>query len=108
MTSIREAVRQMLQRERSSLPDHAFSYRMHWAGVVQTWEPSRRRRVLTALRTRTASADFVPTEWERRFVVRELDDRAHAGSSLLSLIEVLQAYSDDQSEAEPGDGQPPA
>ena len=38
----------------------------------------------------------------------EMDDQPHAGASLLSLVEVLQAYAKDESKAEPGDDTPPA
>ncbi len=98
----------MLKRQAALAPDPRLSYRVHWAGVVQRWDAEQRRRVLAALRARTASGGFEPTEWERRYVVQELDDQAHAGASLLCLIDVLQSRSWDQQQAVQGDSKPPA
>ncbi len=106
MTSLREAVRRRLQHERPAPPDPAFSYRVHWTAMARLWDADRRSRVLAALRARAASADFRPTEWERAFIVPELDDQAHAGSSLLILIEVLQALLQEPAQSEASEGDP--
>jgi len=98
----------MLQSRSLPEPDHHLAYRLHWTGVIRSWEAYRRRKVLEAVLARAAAGDFIPTAWERRFIVPELDDQPHAGASLLSLVEVLQAYAKEESKAEPGDDTPPA
>jgi hypothetical protein len=49
------------------------------------------KRVLEGLVARPA---FEPTELERRYTIVSIDDRPHAGGSLLALHKVLQAFGD--------------
>lgn len=92
MTSIREVIRRLVTREgEAGASPSEFSYTVHWTGLVQSWDDRRRRDTLTALRRALEDAEFLPTEFERKYLVPEVDDAPHAGASLMALLRVLEA-----------------
>jgi len=73
-------------------PDRVdYSYRVFWTKQARSWDAARRRSILAATRTLTASETFNPNVFERRYQVEGMDGE-HSGASLLALIQVLEAF----------------
>ena len=58
------------------------------------WDRAKRADVKRALEGLVADPAFEPTELECRYMIVSIDDRPHAGGSLLALRKVLQAFGD--------------
>ncbi len=91
MTSLRESVRRLVRGERGAGQPSGYAYRVHWMQAARTWDGQRRRRVRAAVQAVVERPAFVPNEFHRVYRVPELDEAAHAGSSLMALLEVLAA-----------------
>jgi hypothetical protein len=91
MTSIREALRRLMQRERER-PASEFSYAIYWTKVVRGWDAARRLHALEGAERTLTGPGFVSNEFSRRFSVPEIDGSAHSGDSLLALRKVLKAF----------------
>lgn len=91
MTSIREAVRRLMQRERER-PASEFSYQIYWTKVARSWDAAQRLQALEGAERILTGPGFVANEFSRRYSVPEIDDSAHSGASLLALRKVLKAF----------------
>ncbi len=91
MTSIREALRRLIKRERQRPPSE-FSYSIYWTKVVRGWDAAQRLRALEAAERTLAGPGFVSNEFSRSYAVPEIDGSAHSGASLLALRKVLKAF----------------
>jgi len=91
MTSIRESLRRLVQRERERSASE-FSYSIYWTKVVRGWDAARRLEALEGAERILAGAGFVSNEFGRRYRVPEIDGSAHSGASLLALRKVLKAF----------------
>ena len=96
MTTIREVLRRLFRPPDTQVdpiaPDRAgFSYRVFWTKQARGWDAARRRSVLTTARALTAAAMFEPNAFERRYQLEGVDGE-HSGASLLSLMQVLEAF----------------
>jgi hypothetical protein len=61
---------------------------------VRQLPASRRREVAGALQQALNQPGFEPNDYERRYTVPGLGDRAYAGASLVALDKVLKAFAD--------------
>lgn len=68
-----------------------FSYTVFWMRQARQWDAGRRASVRESLHTVFAREDFLNNAFARTYIVRGLDDQAHAGASLLALQKVLDA-----------------
>ena len=103
---MREAMRRLLRRDQGGDdPAPGFSYAVHWTKEAGAWDRAKRAAVKRALEGLIADPAFEPTEFERRYTIVSVDDRPHAGGSLLALHKVLQAFGD---QAPPGEEGPEA
>lgn len=106
MTSIREMIRRLLgeaaeREQRASAPRPDYSYRVFWTKMARSWSPDRRRTVRRAVQEVVEGGEFEPNAFERRYQVEALGEGAHAGASLLALLEVIDAFqSYEESEEE--------
>ena len=91
MTSIREALRRLMQRE-AERPASEFSYAIYWTKVVRGWDAARRLQALEGAERTVTGLGFVSNEFSRRYSVPEIDGSAHSGASLLALRKVLKAF----------------
>lgn len=92
MTSIREALRQLLQRQQQSdAPDPEYSYVIYWTKETRSWETERRQAALQATERLIGQADFEPNLYHRRYRANEIDQSTHSGASVLALRKVLRA-----------------
>ena len=91
MTSIREALRRLMQRKRER-PASEFSYAIYWTKVVRGWDAARRLQALEGAERTLTGLGFVSNEFSRRYSVPEIDGSAHSGASLLALRKVLKAF----------------
>jgi hypothetical protein len=92
MTARREAVRRWFRPRNPEASNAAgYSYAVHWTRTARTWDGAKRERARITLLDLTRRAEFVPTVYERRYTVTEVDDSAHAGASLVALLRVLEA-----------------
>ena len=91
MTSIRESLRRLIQRDRER-PASEFSYAIYWTKVARGWDAARRILVMESAERILAGPDFVSNEFQRRYHVPEIDETAHSGASLLALRKVLRAF----------------
>ena len=91
MTSIRESLRRLIQRDRER-PASEFSYAIYWTKVARGWEAAKRSHALEGTERALAGPDFVANEFRRRYHVPEIDETAHSGASLLALRKVLRAF----------------
>jgi len=91
MTSIREAVRRLMQRERER-PASEFSYAIYWTKVARGWDAAKRIQALEGAERTLTGPGFVSNEFSRRYSVPEIDGSAHSGASLLALRKVLKAF----------------
>ena len=93
MTTLREAVRRLLNRnQEASPPDPEYSYTVYWTKTVRDWGDAQRARALVAVDRLIASSEFVPTAFERRYHDAAIDDTKHSGESILALQKVLRAF----------------
>jgi hypothetical protein len=83
----------LFRRPAPPLPSPGFSYRIHWTKTTWNWPPDKRERVLVQIQSLIAREDFDSTLFERRYRLEELGEGEYAGESLVSLGEVLKAYS---------------
>ena len=98
MTTIRETLRKLFRgsdakpAQSTPAPDRVdYSYRVFWTKQARGWDAARRRSVLAVTRALTASEAFEPNTFERRYRVEGVDGE-HSGASLLTLIQVLEAF----------------
>lgn len=95
MTSLRQAIRSLLQGGRTEdAPDPEYSYLIYWTKVAREWDAPRRGRALAAAERLIGRPDFEPNPLERRYQAGEIDQARHAGASLLALRKVLRALDD--------------
>jgi hypothetical protein len=97
MTSIREAIQRMLFRLRyeKSIPAE-FSCSGYWAKLVRGWSVERRRIVRVAVERVVEQSDLKPNEYRRLYHLPEIDEVAHTGESLLTLLKLLEVFSEDE------------
>lgn len=93
MTTVREALRRLINRERLEAPSE-FSYTIYWTKVVRAWDETQRRRAMESVERIMRDPGFVPNEYRRRYGAREIDGSAHSGASLMALHKVLKAFRD--------------
>ena len=92
VTSLRENLRRRLRRGADPQVQHAaFAYVVYWTKTVRGWTPERRAAALRAVRDIAARQDFLPTTYERRYRLADVDSSSHAGASLIALQQVLEA-----------------
>lgn len=92
MTSVREALRRLLQRRGAAdEPDPEYSYLIYWTKVARQWDAARRRQALEAAEQLIGGPDFEANPYHRRYQAAEIDDARHSGASLLALRKVLRA-----------------
>lgn len=98
MRSVREAVRRLLERTgrtgegEEGPPQPLLSYTMYWTKEARGWTKERRERIRHRVEQVTSRSGFEATTYERRYRVESLDSSAHAGASLLVLLDVLAAF----------------
>ncbi len=97
VTSFISAVRKLLGRPaheaKATTSSRAeLSYTIYWTKMARAWDQDRRAEVASELARVLARPDFAPNEFQRRYPVPGLDDRAHSGQSLLALQKVLRAF----------------
>jgi hypothetical protein len=91
VTSLRESLQRHLGRGADPQVQHAaFAYVVYWTKTVGGWTPERRAATLRAVQGIAARQDFVPTIYQRRYRLAEVDASAHAGASLIALRQVLE------------------
>lgn len=103
MTSIREALRQLLQRNLKSkvdIHDSDFSYAVHWIKQTREWGVARRHRVYDLVRDIIKSPDFIANEFERKYHIAEIDSKKYSGASLVALEKVLASLANEKSQKE--------
>jgi hypothetical protein len=101
MTSLREALRQLLQRKVESTVDNhdaEFSYAVHWAKLTREWNADRRIRVHARVIEVIRRPDFIPNEFERRYSIIEIDANKYSGASLVALEKVLASFANKNQE----------
>ncbi|MEJ2550262.1 MAG: hypothetical protein P8Z42_01825 [Anaerolineales bacterium] len=101
MTSIREALKRLLQRNmaaKEDVHDSEFSYAVYWTQLIRGWDADRRRRVHAVVKATINDPDFVPNEFERRYFTPEIDASRHSGASLVALEKVLASFSGEEME----------
>lgn len=92
MSSIREALRRLLQRqETADEPDPEYSYVIYWTKTARRWEAARRGAALRAAEQLIEHPDFEANPYHRRYQAPEIDDTRHSGASLLALRKVLRS-----------------
>jgi len=92
VTSLREDLRRRFRRGTDpQVQQAAFAYVVYWTKTVRSWTPERRAATLRAVQDIAARPDFLPTTYERRYTLADVDSSAHAGASLIALRQVLQA-----------------
>jgi hypothetical protein len=92
VTSLRENLRRRFGRGADpQVQRAAFAYVVYWTKTVGGWTPERRAATLRAVLDLAARQDFVPTTYQRRYRLAEVDASAHAGASLIALRQVLEA-----------------
>lgn len=96
MTSLREALAGLLTRTKSeasapSEEDVSFAYRLYWTRQARDWPKEKRARVMEQVVTVLTDPEFEPSTYERLYPISEADQERHAGASVQSLSEVLQA-----------------
>ncbi len=92
MTSIREALRALLDRRQvPDQPDPEYSYVIYWTKQARAWERPHRQAVLQAVERLIGQADFEANLFQRRYQVDEIDADSHSGASVLALRKVLSA-----------------
>lgn len=98
MTSIREALRRLLERRQTAdEPDPEYSYVIYWTKVASGWEAAQRQSALQAAERLIGQAGFEANPYHRRYQAAEIDGSSHSGASLLALRKVLRAL-DDQAD----------
>jgi hypothetical protein len=101
MTSIREALKRLLQRNaaaREDVHNSEFSYAVYWTQLTREWDADRRRRVHAVVKAAISKPDFIANEFERRYFTPEIDTNRHSGSSLVALEKVLASLAGDEME----------
>lgn len=92
VTSLRESLRRRFRRGADPQAQHAaYAYVVYWTKSARTWTSKQRAAALQAVRDIAARRDFLPTTYERRYRLPEVDSSAHAGASLIALRRVLEA-----------------
>ncbi len=95
MTSLREALRKILQRKVESkvdIHDAEFSYAVHWTKLSREWNAGRRQRVHACVKDIVSRPDFIANEFERRYSIMEIDETKYSGASLVALEKVLASF----------------
>jgi hypothetical protein len=92
MTSIREVIQRLLFRQGETEEGAGFSYTGYWTDLVSEWSVERKHIVRLAVERIVERSDFKPNEFRHLYHIPEIDDVAHAGSSLLALLRVIKAY----------------
>ncbi len=105
MNSIRSALRRILRGEEAApeqaeAPKPDFSYRIYWMKTAREWPRERLDEVERALRRTVERDDFEANAYERRYRIDGLDDEAHAGASLMALLQVIEALQNRSDELE--------
>ena len=103
MTSIREVLRQLLQRKVESTADahdSDFSYAVHWTMLAREWGADRRRRIHAVVRDLITRSNFIANEFERMYSVDEIGAEKHSGASLLALERVLSSLTSEKDQEE--------
>jgi hypothetical protein len=91
VTSLRENLLRRFRRGPDPQVQHAaYAYVVYWTKTARSWTPERRAAVLQAVRDIAANRDFLPTTYERRYRLADVDSSAHAGASLIALRQVLE------------------
>ena len=92
VTSVRESLRRRFARGADTQVQHAaFAYAVYWTKTVRGWTSERRAAALRAVQDIATREDFLPTTYERRYRLADVDATAHAGASLIALRQVLEA-----------------
>ena len=92
VTSLRENLRRRFRRGADPQVQHAaYAYVVYWTKTARGWTSEQRAAALQAVRDIAARRDFLPTTYERRYRLAEVDASAHAGASLIALRQVLEA-----------------
>ena len=103
MTSIREALRQLLQRKakaRADAHDSEFSFAVHWTMLAREWDATRRQRIQSVVRVVTTQPEFIANEFERRYSIDEIGAGKHSGASLVALERVLASFTTEKDQEE--------
>ncbi len=90
MRRVRRFLKQIFQGK-SDTSSQAYSYRVYWTRIARAWDAERRGQVRSATQAVIESPGFLPNEMLRRYRVPEIDSLAHAGASLVALVQVLDA-----------------
>lgn len=92
VTSLRESLRRRFRRSADlQAPHAAYANVVYWTKTALTWTPEQRAAALRAVRDIAERQDFLPTTYERRYRLPDVDSSAHAGASLMALRRVLEA-----------------
>ena len=92
LTSLRENLRRRFRRGADPQARRAaYAYVVYWAKTARTWTPEQRAAALRTVLDIAARGDFIPTTYERRYRLPDVDSSAHAGASLIALRQVLEA-----------------
>jgi hypothetical protein len=103
MTSLHEALRQLLQRKVESkvdIHDAEFSYAVHWAKLTREWNADRRDHVHKRVKKIISGPDFIANEFERRYSITETDETRYSGASLVALEKVLASFAKEMDQEE--------
>jgi hypothetical protein len=103
MTSLREALRQLLLRKvdsQENVHDAEFSYAVHWAKLTRGWDADRRKRVHALVKDVIRQPDFVANEFERRYSIMEIGASKYSGASLVALEKVLSSFDNEDKQEE--------
>ncbi len=103
MTSLREALRQLLQRKVEStvdIHDVEFSYAVHWTKLTREWNADRRGRMHARVKDIISRPEFIANEFERRYSIMEIDETKYSGASLVALEKVLASFAKEMYQEE--------
>lgn len=100
MKSIREVIQKLLFRQGKEEDGAGFSYSVYWTNLTSEWPVEHRHVVRLAVERIVERSDFKPNEFRRLYHLPEVDEVAHAGSSLLALLRVLKSYDEGKNARE--------
>ena len=96
MTSIREVIQKLFFRHGKAKDGAGYSYTVYWTNLASEWPLERRHIVRLAVERIVERSDFKPDEIRHLYHLPEVDEVAHAGSSLLALLRVLESYDEGE------------
>jgi hypothetical protein len=100
MTSIRKFIQRLLFRRGEAEDGVGFSYAAYWTDLASGWSVERRNVVRMAVERIVEQSDFKPNEFRHLYHIPEIDEVAHAGSSLLALLRVIKAHDEGENAGE--------